>query len=98
MPCNNIYLVYFTAFFCSWLILISFFIFSLSFTYAEAACQTYGSACHLVSILSFEENREVFAEFEKRSFIDANTNLTDFFWMGLTNQPFIKGKNISNIA
>ena len=85
-------------FFCSCLILISFFIFSLSFTYAEAACQTYGSACHLVSILSFEENREVFAEFEKRSFIDANTNLTDFIWMGLTNQPFIKGKNISNIA
>ena len=54
----------------------------------------YGSTCHLVSILSFEENREVFAEFEKRSFIDANTNLTDFIWMGLTNQPFIKGKNI----
>ena len=58
----------------------------------------YGSTCHLVSILSFEENREVFAEFEKRSFIDANTNLTDFIWMGLTNQPFIKGKNISKMA
>ena len=71
---------------------------SLSFNFAEAACQIYGSTCHLVSILSFEENREVFGEFEKRSFIDANTNLTDFIWMGLTNEPFIKGKNISRMA
>ena len=59
-------------------------IFSLTFIDAESACQKFGKNSHLASIFSFEENEAVFSFLVNAS--------SDFAWIGLTNQPIIKGK------
>ena len=63
---------------------INMCMFSLTFMDAESACQKFGKNGHLASIFSFEENEAVFSYL-------INASL-DFAWIGLTNQPIIKGK------
>lgn len=65
----------------------------LSFIDADVACQRRGSGSNLSSILSLEENRNVFLASERRFLVGHNAStVSNFFWLGLTNEPFVRGK------